>query len=241
MLDIRDLTVEIDGKPVVQDVSLQVRAGELHVLMGPNGSGKSSLLAAIMGVSPYEVTQGTIHFDGQKIDALSPLERARLGIGMAFQRPPSLDGVTIKRLAEALGAENALLAAAESVDMTALVERDMNSGFSGGEIKRAEVLKLMLQNPRLMLFDEPESGVDLEHVRVIGDAIRALMSGSSGDGPPRCGLVITHTGFILNHVVADRGHIMREGRLIASGKARHLFSHIQNHGYRAPIEESVDA
>ncbi|MEM9910898.1 MAG: ATP-binding cassette domain-containing protein [Pseudomonadota bacterium] len=241
MLDIRDLTVEIEGKPVVQDVNLRVRTGELHVLMGPNGSGKSSLLAAIMGLSPYEVTQGSIHFADQPIDTLAPLERARLGIGMAFQRPPSLDGVTIKRLAEALGAENALATAAEALDMTALVDRDMNSGFSGGEIKRAEVLKLMLQNPRLMLFDEPESGVDLEHVRVIGEAIRTLMSKQSADAPTRCGLVITHTGFVLNHVLADQGHIMRSGRLIASGDALRLFSHIQSHGYRAPNEETVDA
>ena len=131
--------------------------------------------------------------------------------------------------------------AADALDMTTLIGRDMNSGISGGEIKRAELLKLILQNPRLMLFDEPESGVDLEHVQAIGEAIRTAMEEAESTDEPRCGLVITHTGFILNHVAADQGHIMRDGRLIASGDALHLFKHIQSHGYTVPHQEIAHA
>ncbi|MCE8438817.1 ABC transporter ATP-binding protein [Rhodovulum sulfidophilum] len=234
MLEISDLCVEVAGQPVLHDINLSLGEGELHVLLGPNGSGKSSLLATILGLPGYRITRGGISFDGAPLRDLSLQERAELGIGMAFQRPPSMGGVSVSAFAAALGASDILESEAAALDLTDFVTRDMNVGFSGGEIKRWEILKLFLQDPRLMLFDEPESGVDLEHVSAIGQAIRRITRSNDRKGRPRAGLVITHTGLILNYVEADRAHIMKGGRLLHSGEPEALFRHIQSHGYTVP-------
>lgn len=234
MLEFRNVSVAVGGRDVVRNVSLDIAAGELHVLMGPNGSGKSSLLAATMGLSPYEVTQGDILFEGRSVLDLTIDQRARRGLGLAFQHPPALDGINFAALAKAVGAEDRLEAQARSLDLAGFAERDLNVGFSGGETKRSEILKLVLQAPRLMMFDEPESGVDLEHVAVVGQAVQRAMAEPDAEGQPRAGLVITHTGLILDHVDAARGHIMTGGQIVHSGDARALFRHIQSNGYRAP-------
>ncbi|NDK35794.1 ABC transporter ATP-binding protein [Rhodovulum sulfidophilum] len=234
MLEISDLCVEVAGQPVLHDINLSLGEGELHVLLGPNGSGKSSLLATILGLPGYRITRGEISFDGAPLRDLSLQERAELGIGMAFQRPPSMGGVSVSAFAAALGASDILESEAAALDLSDFVTRDMNVGFSGGEIKRWEILKLFLQDPRLMLFDEPESGVDLEHVSAIGQAIRRITRSNDRKGRPRAGLVITHTGLILNYVEADRAHIMKGGRLLHSGEPEALFRHIQSHGYTVP-------
>ncbi|MBL3594430.1 ATP-binding cassette domain-containing protein [Rhodovulum sulfidophilum] len=234
MLEISDLCVEVAGQPVLHDINLSLGEGELHVLLGPNGSGKSSLLATILGLPGYRITRGEIRFDGAPLRDLSLQERAELGIGMAFQRPPSMGGVSVSAFAAALGATDILESEAAALDLSDFVTRDMNVGFSGGEIKRWEILKLFLQDPRLMLFDEPESGVDLEHVSAIGQAIRRITRSNDRKGRPRAGLVITHTGLILNYVEADRAHIMKGGRLLHSGEPEALFRHIQSHGYTVP-------
>jgi len=234
MLEFRDVSVTVNGNAIIDGVDLTIDAGELHVLMGPNGSGKSSLLASAMGLAPYRVSRGDILFDGQSIVDMTTDERARLGMGLAFQRPPALDGVSYAAFARALGVEDVLEQEAAALDLAAFGGRDLNVGFSGGETKRSEVLKLILQRPRMLMFDEPESGVDLEHVAVVGRAVKRAVSEPDAHGRPRAGLVITHTGLILDHVDAARGHIMTEGRIVHSGDARDLFRHIQSHGYRAP-------
>ncbi len=234
MLEIRNLTVAIGDNVILRDIDLHLPEGELHVLLGPNGSGKSSLLATIMGLPPFEVVSGEIIFAGTPIQSLDLTERAELGIGLAYQRPPSLDGVTVRSFAAALGAVAALETEAAALDLTGFLDRDMNVGFSGGEIKRWEVLKLVLQDPRLLLFDEPESGVDLEHVIAVGDAIRRVVGAPDRSGRTCSGLVITHTGLILSHVKADRAHIIKEGRLLHSGDPHELFGHIQTEGYTIP-------
>lgn len=236
MLETRSLTVAIGSQTILDAIDLVLPAGELHVLLGPNGSGKSSLLATIMGLPPYEIVSGEILFDGQPIQELDLYERARLGIGLAYQRPPSLDGVTVRSFAAALGAEARLDREAEALDLTDFLSRDMNVGFSGGEIKRWEVLKLVLQDPRLLLFDEPESGVDLEHVIAVGEAIARVVRAPDQQGRACSGLVITHTGLILNHVKADRAHIMRDGRIVHSGEPNRLFAHVQSGGYTVPAD-----
>jgi len=234
MLELRNLSVEAGGKTVLHDINLKLADGALHVLLGPNGSGKSSLLATIMGMPAFRVTEGEILFEGRDIGALSVSERAALGMGLAFQRPPDLAGVTVASFAEALGAGDVLAREAEKLDLADFVRRDMNVGFSGGEIKRWEVLKLLLQDPRLLLFDEPESGVDLEHVIAVGEAIDRIVRSNDRRGRARSGLVITHTGLILNHVDADVGHIMKGGRVLFSGDPKQIFAHIQTNGYTAP-------
>lgn len=234
LLDVRGVTVEVAGRAVLHDVSLSIMPGEIHVLLGPNGSGKSSLLSAIMGLPPWEIVSGEILVGGENIAGWSIADRARHGIGLAYQRPPSLEGVSLTAFAAALGVASELEAEAGALDLAAFTGRDMNVGFSGGEIKRWEVLKLILQDPRLMLFDEPESGVDLEHVQAIGQAIRRAVSAPDSEGRARAGLVITHTGLILSHVDAARAHILSDGQLVHTGDPHAIFTHIQAHGYTVP-------
>lgn len=234
MLEIRDLSVSIADQPILHSINLTLPEGDLHALLGPNGCGKSSLLATIMGLPPFEVVSGDIIFDGQPIHELALDERARLGIGLGYQRPPSLDGVSVRRFAEALGATARLASEAAALDLDDFINRDMNAGFSGGESKRWEVLKLVLQDPRLLLFDEPESGVDLEHVSAVGEAIARVVRAPDERGRACSGLVITHTGMILKYVEADCAHIMRDGRILYSGDARSTFEHIQANGYTVP-------
>ena len=234
MLEFQNVSVTVADNVVVRDLNLTVKPGELHVLMGPNGSGKSSLLAAAMGLAPYEVNQGDILFEGRSVLDLPTDQRARLGMGLAFQRPPALEGVTYAAFARAIDAESTLDQEAGHLDLAHFADRDLNVGFSGGETKRSEVLKLILQAPRLMMFDEPESGVDLEHVAVVGRAIKRAVTTPDAEGRARAGVIITHTGLILDHVENAKGHIISEGRLVHSGDARALFRHIQSHGYRAP-------
>lgn len=142
----------------------------------------------------------------------------------------------MRQLAIALNATKRLEDAAGELDLDAFLDRDMQLGFSGGEVKRAEVLKLVLQDPTLLLFDEPESGVDLEHVKSVGRAVEKLVRSPTRSGKKRSALVITHTGLILNHVAADKAHVMRDGELAYSGSANALFEHIQNNGYTTAPE-----
>ena len=234
MLEIRDLTVGIGGATILEIVNMILPEGELHVLLGPNGSGKSSLLATIMGLPPFEIHAGEILFQGSPIRALSLHERAKPGIGLADQRPPSIDGVSLHSFAQALGADDQLASHANALDLSDFLDRDMNVGFSGGEIKRWEELKLMLQATRYLMYDEPESGVDLEHVIDVGEAIAHAVRAPDRDGRICSGLVITHTGLILNHVKADQAHIMKDGRILHSSDPQTLFAHVQTGGYTVP-------
>ncbi|MGD1887221.1 MAG: ABC transporter ATP-binding protein [Cohaesibacteraceae bacterium] len=234
MLELRDLSVFVGDKPILHNIDLKVGVGEVHVLLGPNGSGKSSVLAAIMGLSPFEVTRGSILYRDKDLDGLGIDERAALGLGMAFQRPPELDGVTVEEFAAALDASRELTNESALLNMEDFAQRDLMVGFSGGEIKRWEVLKLFLQDPDFLSFEEPESGVDLEHIAAIGAAVRKLVSKPAKDGSKRGALLITHTGLILEHIDADQGHLMRDGKIIHSGAPKALFKHIQKQGYVAP-------
>ena len=170
MLTIEDLHVNIGDKEVLKGINLQINDGETFILFGPNGSGKTSLLMALMGFTGYEVTKGRILFKGVDITNLPMYERARLGMGMSFQRPPTIHGLRTRHLVQMCsrnGTVNTDLLA-EVVNMTEFLDRDINAGFSGGEIKRSELLQLMAQQPDLVLFDEPESGVDMENMQLVG-------------------------------------------------------------------------
>ncbi|MBQ7617729.1 MAG: ATP-binding cassette domain-containing protein, partial [Desulfovibrio sp.] len=217
MLEIKDLHVSIGGTPVLKGVNLAIKAGETFILFGPNGSGKTSLLMTLMGVSGYEVTKGQIIFKGQDITRAPMYERARLGIGISFQRPPTIHGLPTGKLVElcARGREVDIPKLATRLNFDAFLNRDVNAGFSGGEIKRSELLQLMAQRPDLILFDEPESGVDLENMALVGQTVHDLLEGETepnaqslrerGRSRQTCGLIITHTGYILRYVNAHRG------------------------------------
>ncbi|WP_291474019.1 ATP-binding cassette domain-containing protein [Corynebacterium sp.] len=220
------------GHTICHDVNLTINEGERHILLGPNGSGKSTLLAGIIGLHPFRITAGTATLRGEDITTLEIEDRARAGIGLAFQRPPALAGVSVDRLAAAIGAGDRLAEVEQELGLDHLGDRDVNCGFSGGEAKRFEVMKLALQGPQLCLFDEPESGVDMEQVGVVGRAVRDLLSSSDDQGRPRAGLIITHTGFILDSLDATVAHLMVDGTIVSTGEPRAMFDRIRVDGYR---------
>jgi Fe-S cluster assembly ATP-binding protein len=214
-----------------------VNEGETVILFGPNGVGKSSLFMAIMGFPKYKVRRGKILFLGKEITDLSASERARMGIGMSFQRPPSIRGIKLEGLSEIINnyGENGdrIRQYAEMLKLQNHLGRDINLGFSGGEVKRSEIFQLLLQNPHLSLIDEPESGVDIENIEVLGRALKKLLH--KGDRLKRrqnSGIIITHTGLILNYLNADRGYMLIDGCLTCSGNAREIFELIQKRGYK---------
>lgn len=236
MLRIANVDVCVGSTMICSDINLDIGRGQAHILFGPNGSGKSSLLSATMGLPPYRVTRGSIRLLGTPIETLPVDERARMGVGLAFQRPPVLQGVSLRDLGESLGALPQLEKGAALLDLDGFIERDINGGFSGGEIKRWEILKLFVQRPAMCLFDEPESGVDLEHIAAVGAAIERLVHEPDDTGQPRSALIITHTGFILDYLKADVGHMMVDGRLVYSGDPYRLFHHIKTQGYTVPAD-----
>ncbi len=235
MLDISDLHVSVDGKEVLHDVDLHIGEGETHVLMGPNGSGKSTLLKAVMGFGGYCVTSGSIVYKGREITHLPVHERAHLGIGIMFQRPPSIAGLKLGKLLAAAShmSEDAIEALAQSVNMEDLLNRDLNVGFSGGEIKRSEILQLKAQQPEFVMLDEPESGVDLENMALMGKAIAHLLEKDAHIVERhRSGLIITHTGYILDYLDADQGHVMIDGRIRCHGNPREILKVVKEGGYK---------
>lgn len=229
--------MEVEGKTILQGINLQLQEGETIILFGPNGVGKSSLFMAMMGYPKYRIKKGKIFFRGEDLTTLSIPERASLGIGMSFQRPPSIKGVTLQSLSEIIDShgENGdkIKYYSELLKLDHFLNRDINLGFSGGEVKRAEIFQLLLQNPKLSLIDEPESGVDVENIGVMGRAIKKLLHKSDHlIERKNAGIIITHTGFILNYLNADRGYMLMNGKLTCSGNAREIFELIQKKGYR---------
>jgi len=232
MLEIKDLWVEIEGRSILKGVNLTVAEGEAHILFGPNGSGKSTLLASVMGLPGYRIVQGGIRFRGERIDGLRPDEIARKGVGLAFQRPPAIKGVKLDTFIRAIAKVPDCAPLYRSLELDALKERDLNTGFSGGELKRSEMLKIAAQAPGLVMLDEPESGVDLEHIAIIAGAINTLLAkDSSNPHRHRSGLIITHTGYILDYVQADQGHVFIDGRIVCTANPLNIFHEIQKQGY----------
>ncbi len=245
MLTIEDLFVKVGGKEILKGINLQISDSENYILFGPNGSGKTTLLMTLMGFDGYEVVQGRIYYNDQDITHMPAYERARLGIGMSFQRPPTIHGLKARDMVKLCAGDREVDVdeLAKEVNFTELLDRDINSGFSGGEIKRSELLQLMAQDPGLILFDEPESGVDLENMNLIGKIIREIL-----DGPlePKngvsmkelkfrhqtSGLIITHTGYILDYINADRGQVLYEGKLCCTARPRDILDHISKYGYK---------
>jgi Fe-S cluster assembly ATP-binding protein len=236
MLEIKHLAVAVGGKEILHDVNLKIGVGETHVLFGPNGSGKTTLLAAIMGFPKYQVTAGSISFHGKAITRLSLDERARLGIGMSFQRPPVVRGVKTRDMVTAClrkrGDGELIEKLAEKTDLADFLDREINYGFSGGEIKRSEMMQLLAQKPELALLDEPESGVDLENIALIGELINELLEKECPIVDRKCmGLIITHTGHILDYVDARTGYVMCQGRIGCEGDPHEILKSIKQKGY----------
>ncbi len=249
MLMIEGLQVKLGAREILKGVDMEIREGEVHILFGPNGSGKTSLLMTLMGYPQYRITAGKIVFKGTDITHMPVHERAQLGMGMSYQRPPTIHGLKTRDMVSicAGNGEQDVEALASQVNMGDFLDRDLNAGFSGGEIKRSELLQLMAQNPDLLLFDEPESGVDMENIALIGNAIAALLERNSAGYSGSCrmrthpdrrkmGLIITHTGYILNYVPADRGQVLFDGVIACRGNPQEIFQTISRSGYQECIE-----
>jgi len=232
LLSISDLWVEVGGKSVLRGVDLCIPNGEVHILFGPNGSGKSTLLSAVMGLPGYHLSRGTIEFRGTRIDGQETSAIARLGIGLAFQHPPAIRGVALETFIAAIDNTGESARGFQELHLDSHRHRELNCGFSGGELKRSEILKLFAQSPELILLDEPESGVDLENLAIITRAINQILQTRHPlQILPRGGLIISHAGFILNYVEANRGHILLDGKIACSGSPREMFDAIRNEGY----------
>jgi Fe-S cluster assembly ATP-binding protein len=243
MLIVEDLKVNLGDKEILKTINLEIKQGETHILFGPNGSGKTSLLMTIMGYPQYRVVSGKITFKGEDVTHMNINDRAALGIGMSYQRPPSINGLKTRQMIQICSRNgDDVDALAARVNFEDFLERDINVGFSGGEIKRSELLQLLAQNPDLMLFDEPESGVDLENIALIGNTIKMLLQRdlhSTQDKSKKqrvkertkMGLIITHTGFILDYVSADKGQVLYDGVLACRSYPTEIFRQIKEVGY----------
>lgn len=228
MLTIRNLHVSVEGREILKGLTLEVRPGEVHALMGPNGAGKSTLAAVLAGREGYEVTEGEVLFAGQNLLELAPEERSHAGIFLAFQYPVEIPGVSmIQFLRAALNAHRAAkgLEPLDTADLMALLKekaallkldpaflsRSVNEGFSGGERKRAEIFQMAVLDPKLCILDETDSGLDIDALKVVSEAVNALRS------PERSFLIITHYYRILQHIRPDVVHILADGRIVRSG------------------------
>lgn len=236
LLELEDLSVSIGGKLVLKNVNLHVGKGETHALFGPNGTGKTTLLNAIAGIPRYVVESGRIIFKDQDITRMSMDERARLGVGMAFQRPPAIRGLKLRDLIKIINPKADANALLKEMDFEDFGGRDVNRGFSGGEVKRSEMVQLLAQQPDFVMLDEPDSGVDLENIKLIGQAINELTQKNiRPSSRTKSGIIITHFGHILEYMKTDRAHVMLGGSIVCSGDPVEILDQIKKSGYEGCV------
>jgi Fe-S cluster assembly ATP-binding protein len=239
VFQINDLHVKVEDKEIVRGLSLEIKGGEIHAIMGPNGTGKSTLASALMGHPAYEVTGGRVTLDGQDVLDMSVDERARAGMFLAMQYPAEVPGVSNANFLRT--ALNSRLGEGNEVPVLkfhrqlqqkmkdlnidpAFAERYLNEGFSGGEKKRNEILQMAMLNPRIAILDEIDSGLDIDALRIVADAVNILRSPDLGF------LIITHYQRLLQHIVPDYVHVMMQGRIVRSG-GRELAEKLEQNGY----------
>ncbi len=241
LLEIRDLAAQVGGQPVLRGISLSVGRGEVHAIMGPNGSGKSTLAHVLAGKPGYEITAGSVRFDGHDLLALAPEERARAGLFLGFQYPVEIPGVNnaylLKAAANAARRERGL-PELDAFEFLALVRgkmalmqidesflgRGVNEGFSGGEKKRNEILQMLVLEPRLALLDETDSGLDIDALKVVAHGVNSLRAAD------RSIVLVTHYQRLLEHIVPDFVHVLVRGRIAHSGD-RSLALELERRGY----------
>ncbi|SDK61792.1 Fe-S cluster assembly ATPase SufC [Billgrantia gudaonensis] len=249
MLEVKDLHVTVEGQEILKGLDLTINAGEVHAIMGPNGAGKSTLSAVIAGKEGYEVTQGTITFEGKDVLEMEVEERAQAGLLLGFQYPVEIPGVkNIYLLKAALNAQREArgegeMPAPEFMKLVkekiafmkmdpSFLQRAVNEGFSGGEKKRNEILQMLVLQPRLAMLDEIDSGLDIDAMRVVAEGINSLRSEERGV------LLVTHYQRLLDFVVPDRVHVLVDGRIAKSGDAD-LARELEARGYDWVVEESA--
>jgi len=253
MLEIKNLHVNVDGNEILKGLDLKIGAGEMHAIMGPNGSGKSTLGYVLAGREEYEVTQGSILFEGKDLGEMEPEERAAAGLFLAFQYPVEIPGVNNAYfLRAALNSQRKLRGEPEIDSVTflkglrqtltelgmdhALLKRAVNEGFSGGEKKRNEIVQLAVLQPRLAVLDETDSGLDIDALKIVSDGINRQRN------PERSFVVITHYQRLLEYLTPDHVHVLSDGRIVESGGpelARKLEAHGYAHFQAEPAEGAV--
>ena len=255
LFEIEKLHVSVEGREILRGLNLTVNAGEVHALMGRNGSGKSTLANALMGHPKYVVTSGSVRLNGQDVLGLAPDARAKLGIFLAFQNPIAIAGVGtgnfLRAAVKAVRGSESINAVAFRKELNERMQtlqmdptfatRAINEGFSGGEKKRAEMLQLAMLKPRMAILDEPDSGLDIDAVRIVSDSINLVHQQQSEMGI----LLITHYQRILNYVTPDIVHVMAKGRIVESGGSE-LVQQLESAGYdpilrRLGIDDSEEA
>ncbi|OGJ65249.1 Fe-S cluster assembly ATPase SufC [Candidatus Peribacteria bacterium RIFCSPLOWO2_01_FULL_51_18] len=244
LLEIKNLKISANRKIITHGIDLKVKRGEMHVIMGPNGSGKSTLASTLMGHPGYRVEEGKVSFNGKNLFALTPDERAKAGLFLAFQYPKEIAGVPLRsflfaayeaqmrvreknhRKMSPLKFRNLLAETMRSLNMDpALAERPVNIGFSGGEKKKAEILQLKILKPVLALLDETDSGLDIDALKIVAEGIRSLR------GPGFSALIVTHYARLLKFLKPDRISVMVRGRIVATG-GHTLAEKLEREGYR---------
>jgi len=251
MLEIRNLHARVAGREILKGLDLTINTGEVHAIMGPNGSGKSTLAQVLSGRDLYQVTEGTVTFDGKDLLEMSPEDRAREGVFMAFQYPVEIPGVSnLYFLKAALNTirKNRELPELDAMDFLALVKermklmdmdqamlnRAVNAGFSGGEKKRNEIFQMAVLEPKLAILDETDSGLDIDALKIVANGVNALRS------PERSMIVVTHYQRLLNYIVPDFVHVLSEGRIVKSG-GKELALELEESGYVGYETETANA
>ncbi len=233
MLEVKGLSVKVEGKLILKDLTFDLKEGKSHILFGPNGSGKTTLISTLMGLPGYEVVSGQILFRGVDITNKGVDERAKLGIIVSFQSPPEITGVKLGDLLKLCLGKSATdefspeeMAQIESFRLTSFLNRDVNMGFSGGERKRSEILQLIFLKPQLLLLDEPDSGVDVESLRMISTAIQKYVESTGSSA-----LIITHKGDIMENIKASYGCILLSGQFHCFKDPMRIYEDIKRLGY----------
>ena len=250
MLKIQDLKVEIEGKEIIKGLNLEINKGEVHAIMGPNGAGKSTLSAVIAGREEYEVTGGTIEFDGKDIMDLAPEERAHAGVFLSFQYPVEIPGVSVTNFIKTALNESRKAKGLEPMPAKDLLKlmrakqqllemdkqfmsRSINEGFSGGEKKRNEIFQMAMLDPKLAILDETDSGLDIDALRIVANGVNKLKNQNNAV------MVITHYQRLLDHIIPDFVHVLYDGKIVKSGDAS-LALELEAKGYDWIKQELVE-
>jgi Fe-S cluster assembly ATP-binding protein len=247
MLEIKNLHAGVEGKQILKGVTLSIQPGEVHAIMGPNGSGKSTLSYVLAGRAGYEITEGSISYNGEDLVALAPEDRAAKGVFLAMQYPVEIPGVTTMTFLktalnsqrrkrgeadlDAIGVLKLVRRKAATLNVSEeMLKRALNVGFSGGEKKRLEILQMAIFEPKLAILDETDSGLDIDALRLVAEGVNALRA------PERAMLVITHYQRLLDYIVPDRIHVLAGGRIVAEG-GKELALELEAKGYEHIVKE----
>ncbi len=249
MLEIKNLHVTVGGKEILKGLNLSIAAGQVHAIMGPNGSGKSTLSYILAGRAGYEITEGSITYNGEDLGAMPPEQRAAKGVFLAMQYPVEIPGVTTmmflksalnaqrrgrgEKELDAIGVLKTVRAKAATLNVSEdMLKRALNVGFSGGEKKRLEILQMSLFEPKLAILDETDSGLDIDALRLVAEGVNALRD------PSRAMLVITHYQRLLDYIVPDRIHVLAKGRIVAEG-GKELALELEAKGYDQIVKDAA--